>query len=126
MFPALCCSLFLASPFFNQAEAMPKSPSYYYFAYGSNMSSSRMRQRMEEGPKKMQEKGLWEGPLVLDKIIPLGRGVLDGYKLTFSKINSSHAKEGFANISPSAKSQVEGVIYELKEKHLKSLSLTSH
>jgi gamma-glutamylcyclotransferase (GGCT)/AIG2-like uncharacterized protein YtfP len=80
-----------------------------------------MRQRMEEGPKKMQEKGLWEGPLVLDQIVPVGRGVLEGYKLSFSKINTASETEGFATISPDAKNRVEGVIYKLNDKHLKVL-----
>jgi gamma-glutamylcyclotransferase (GGCT)/AIG2-like uncharacterized protein YtfP len=76
---------------------------------------------MEEGPKKMQEKGLWEGPLGLDKIVPIGRGVLYGYQRTFSKINSASETEGYATISPAANAQVEGVIYKLNDQHLKVL-----
>ena len=72
-----------------------------YFAYGSNMSVSRM---IERG------------------VTPLSRshGILNNYVLKFNK-KSSKGDWSFANIEKSEGYTVEGVIFEISESHLKKL-----
>ena len=66
----------------------------YYFAYGSNMNTSRMKER-----------GV--------NIINLERGVLNDYKLVFNKKSFKDNTIGFANIEESKNNQVEGIIYTI-------------
>jgi len=72
-----------------------------YFAYGSNMSVSRMTER---------------------GITPLSRshGILNDYVLKFNK-RSSKGDWSFANIEESEGDVVEGIIFEISESHLEKL-----
>lgn len=91
-----------------------------YFAYGSNMNSEQMEKRMVEGPIKLKEFSRWpfESLVIDEKITYLGKGILKGYELNFHKMKTTSNKEGFASLSPNEDSQVEGVIYKVKEIHL--------
>ncbi|MBF0350917.1 MAG: gamma-glutamylcyclotransferase [SAR324 cluster bacterium] len=64
-----------------------------YFAYGSNMDMARMRSR----------------GIKIGGASPL---TLNGYRLVFNKVGSLTG-EGYANIIPSGKNVVEGVVYEI-------------
>ena len=72
-----------------------------YFAYGSNMSVSRMIKR---------------------GVTPLSRsqGILNNYILKFNK-KSSKGDWSFANIEESEGDAVEGIIFGLSELHLEKL-----
>ena len=72
-----------------------------YFAYGSNMSVSRMIKR---------------------GVTPLSRsqGILNNYILKFNK-KSSKGDWSFANIEESEGDVVEGIIFEISELHLEKL-----
>jgi len=72
-----------------------------YFAYGSNMSVSRMIKR---------------------GVTPLSRshGILNDYVLKFNK-KSSKGDWSFANIEESEGDVVEGIIFEISESHLEKL-----
>lgn len=74
----------------------------HYFAYGSNMSKTRMQQRLVQYKSRRP-------------------ATLKGYDLQFNKINRQVAGAGFANIVPQENSMVEGVIYEIDEAGLKIL-----
>lgn len=102
-------------------EGADQPSSAYYFAYGSNMDVDRMMSRMENGPQQLQNKGRWEGSLNLEKFTVMGSAVLEGYEIDFSKIKSTSLIEGFATIFPSPTQHVEGVLYQLNEKHLQVL-----
>ena len=67
-----------------------------YFAYGSNMNESRVRER-----------GL--------DFTEVGSATMPGYKLAFNKSDKRHAGEGHANIvrSRDDNARVEGVLYWL-------------
>ncbi len=93
---------------------------YLYFAYGSNMSSEQMEQRFIEGPAKLKELNRWPlETLTVEKISYLGKGIVRNYELNFHKKRMQSTNfEGFANISPKENSQVDGVVYGLKETHL--------
>jgi gamma-glutamylcyclotransferase (GGCT)/AIG2-like uncharacterized protein YtfP len=72
-----------------------------YFAYGSNMSVTRMIKR---------------------GVTPLSRtqGILNNYVLKFNK-KSSKGDWSFANIEPSEGDTVEGLVFTIKESDLKLL-----
>ena len=72
-----------------------------YFAYGSNMSVTRMIKR---------------------GVTPLSRtqGILNNYVLKFNK-KSSKGDWSFANIEESEGDAVEGIIFEIRESHLEKL-----
>lgn len=74
----------------------------WYFAYGSNMDPQRMCARI----------GRW----VLR--VP---GVLQGWKLAFTKVAGRNPGEGYANIVPSPGGSVEGCLYRLAEAALDRL-----
>ncbi len=68
----------------------------YYFAYGSNMNPSRMRER---GVKFLSYK----------------RAVLKDFVLTFDKVcRTFPSKYGCATVRPARGSHVEGVLYEVE------------
>ena len=70
-----------------------------YFAYGSNMSSSRLTER---------------GVNFLSK----EKGTLKGYKFIINKKSQKNPNIGFANIIKDNSSEVEGIIYEVNEEDL--------
>ncbi len=74
----------------------------YYFAYGSNMSLSRMEERN-------------------CKIISMRRGVLQDYELNFTKKSGKIRDTGFATVNPKDGEDVEGILYELHEMSLQIL-----
>lgn len=74
----------------------------YYFAYGSNMNSLRIKNRKFVYSKRLKAK-------------------LFNYKLIFNAINFKLKGAAFANIMPSANSIVEGIVYLTNEKSLKEL-----
>jgi len=71
----------------------------FYFAYGSNMSAKRMRER---------------------GVLFRGRraAVLEGYRLVFNKAGRDHPDWGYANIVPAPGERVEGVLYALNGREL--------
>lgn len=98
--------------------------SIYYFAYGSNMWSVQMEDRMHKaGPKRMVDEKIWEKEIQLEKIINLGRVILDNYKLSFAAKSRNHPGGGCGTISPMPDACVEGVLYELTDKHLEIMDL---
>lgn len=74
----------------------------HYFAYGSNMSIQRMKQRLV--PYKSRQ-----------------LAILKDYELQFNKINRKVSGAGFANIMPMQNARVEGVLYEIDEAGIKIL-----
>lgn len=78
----------------------------YYFAYGSNMNSSRLCERLSRAGQAL-----------------LGRrhGSLAGYRLTFDKVSSQQAWVGYANIVPDARSHVEGTLNAMSAQALETL-----
>jgi gamma-glutamylcyclotransferase (GGCT)/AIG2-like uncharacterized protein YtfP len=73
-----------------------------YYAYGSNMNSNRMIER-----------GVY--------FISKRKGTLKGYKLLINKISQKNPNIGFANIVPDINSEVEGIIYEIKDEDILKL-----
>jgi len=73
-----------------------------YFAYGSNMSKSRMIKR-----------GL--------PISNRQTGILEDYKFIINKKSYKNPNIGFANIIPSNKDVVEGILYDVTEEDIKKL-----
>ena len=71
---------------------------HYYFAYGSNMNSARMKER---------------GLAFTDSL----KGVMKGYRLAFNKKAWDHPARSYANIVYDPASLVEGVLYELTDEH---------
>lgn len=71
----------------------------FYFAYGSNMSFTRMGERN-------------------CVIYSTKRGILQDHKLTFDKKSGKIKNTGFATVSPQQGEDVEGVLYELDEKSI--------
>ncbi|MER3429409.1 MAG: gamma-glutamylcyclotransferase, partial [Pyrinomonas sp.] len=76
----------------------------WYFAYGSNMDSTRMKDRIDG----------WEAR------VP---GVLRGWKLVFNKVASKNPQEGFANIVPAEGDVVEGCLYLVSAEALDTLDV---
>lgn len=72
---------------------------FYYFAYGSNMHTKRLEDRV--------------GKVALE-----GIGTLADYMYRFSKKSWDGGK---ANVEPALRSQVSGVVFRLTEKQLKIL-----
>ena len=73
---------------------------FLYFAYGSNMSERRLRDRVSSA-----------------KVI--GTGVLQNYCLTFNKCSSDGS--GKCTIEPCKSGRVYGVLFEIKKKQEKCL-----
>lgn len=73
-----------------------------YFAYGSNMSFSRMNSRE-----------------INYNLI--GKGILHDYELKLNKMSKKDKEKGFANISYKKGSFVEGIVYEIEDSSLKLL-----
>ncbi len=68
----------------------------YYFAYGSNMNSVRMLERVGE-------------------FSIIGRGVLSDFRLAFNKKAQGKVGEAYANVMPNSGDYVEGVVYQFDE-----------
>ncbi len=68
----------------------------YYFAYGSNMDSARMKFREVNFSNQI-------------------KGFLKGYELVFNKVASGKSGIGYANLKANPKSGVEGIVYETDE-----------
>ena len=75
-----------------------------YFAYGSNMSAVRMKQRLD-----------WEAPRQ--------SASLENYQLVFNQAGFNDPHWSPANIQPSTGELVEGIVYEVEEKDLKILDV---
>lgn len=73
----------------------------YYFAFGSNLLSERLRERVGDAKK-------------------IGTALLPDYKLVF---NCGWKKNSFANIKRCEGSVVEGVVYELDDYQIHWLDL---
>ncbi|QUP56933.1 gamma-glutamylcyclotransferase (plasmid) [Ralstonia syzygii] len=78
----------------------------YYFAYGSNMSRSRLTERLSRYGEGLLERR---------------PGVLDGYRLAFNKVSSQHDWVGFANIVPMVGARVEGTLNAMHPRALDAL-----
>jgi gamma-glutamylcyclotransferase len=76
----------------------------YYFAYGTNMSESKMR--------------------ALTPFTKREGARLEGYRLVFNKQSNTDPRMGFANVVPDRHSSVEGVLYELDEAGLAKLDIS--
>ncbi|HXF05589.1 MAG TPA: gamma-glutamylcyclotransferase family protein [Blastocatellia bacterium] len=74
----------------------------WYFAYGSNMDSKRLEARI--GRSSMQ----W------------AVGMIRGYELVFNKV--ANDESGYANIRPSERGIVYGVLYLLSKQELRKLN----
>ncbi len=74
----------------------------YYFAYGSNMSSRQMSER-----------------LACDQLTIIGRARLQGYQLVFDKI--SRDGTGKANLTKDDSGEVWGVVYQLTDEQMSDL-----
>ncbi len=70
-----------------------------YFAYGSNLSESRMIKR---------------------GLRPTGKQLafLDNYKFIINKRSYKNPKVGYANVIPTQDSVVEGILYEVKDSEI--------
>lgn len=77
-------------------------PTIWYFAYGSNMDSHRLEERVGRSGIKWQ------------------KGKLTRYRLAFNKISSS-GEGGYANIIQDNNGTVYGVLYLLTEEELQKL-----
>ena len=75
-----------------------------YFAYGSNMSAVRMKQRLD-----------WEAPRQ--------SASLENYQLVFNQAGFNDPHWSPANIMPSRGGLVEGIVYEVEEKDLQILDV---
>jgi len=73
-----------------------------YFAYGSNMDSTRMRDR----------------GVSFSARVP---AVLEGYVLRFNKTATRNPKEGYANIVEARKERVEGCLYDILDPDISKL-----
>ena len=76
-------------------------PKIWYFAYGSNMNSKRLKERVNRNDIRWQV------------------GYLQGYELVFNKVGSDGS--GKANIRRKEPSSVYGVLYLLTEEELQRL-----
>lgn len=76
-----------------------------YFAFGSNMSTTRMCQRLGHRPSDIKAFKTWSKPT---------KAVLLGYRRVFNKPDPDDpAKKGFANIVADQNGKTEGVLYQL-------------
>jgi len=66
----------------------------YYFSYGSNMNEERLRNRIG------------------NKYNIIGKGILEGFELTFNKISREFKGNGVANIIINPRSKTVGILYE--------------
>ena len=73
----------------------------WYFAYGSNMDSDRLKKRISRNQVEAR------------------KGWLEGYTLTFDKLANDGS--GYANIRPAESETVYGVLYKLTEEELRKL-----
>lgn len=73
-----------------------------YFAYGSNMSPTRLMERDIKYSNRQ-------------------KGILRGYKFTINKKSFKNPNIGFANITEDDNSIVEGVLYDVEEGELLKL-----
>ena len=78
---------------------MTDSQSLWYFAYGSNMSETRIKERDVD---------------YSDRI----KGKLKGYKLVFNKRSKKYPHQGFANVMLQEATIVRGVLYRTDEASL--------
>jgi len=74
----------------------------YYFAYGSNMSLNRLKERDVR---------------YIDKFL----GHLQNYELIFNKVSSKRPSYGFANVIPNKGSTVEGIIFKMEDGEISKL-----
>ncbi len=72
----------------------------WYFAYGSNMDSDRMKERDINYSTRE-------------------RAILEGCQLVFNKISYQNREEGYANIEQTKNGVVEGCLYEITDKDIK-------
>ncbi len=76
----------------------------WYFAFGSNMSSKRIKDRIGRFPERVP-------------------GLLNDFKLVFNKKAGRNADaEGYASVVPAAGSKVEGILYQLTDDEFKVLN----
>jgi gamma-glutamylcyclotransferase len=72
----------------------------YYFAYGSNMDTPQMQQRLEA-------------------VRIVGQARFKGYRLVFDKISKD--RTGKANLLKDEQSEVWGVVYEMTDEQMRKL-----
>lgn len=87
-----------AIPFLATRDVVP------YMAYGTNMSSNRIRERLNWTDSAGKDS--------LEKTKPVACK-LKGFRLTFNGMSASNLAEGHANIKPDTAAEVEGVLYQL-------------
>ena len=75
-----------------------------YFAFGSNMSITRIKKRLEYRP-------------------PYEVGFVEGYKLVFNKQAYCKPGVGYANIIPSENDRVYGILYDVTNGDLSKLDI---
>ena len=91
-------ALLIKGPFVKRRD---DSNYMFYFAYGSNMNSERLRDRVGS-----VESGV--------------KSILNGYEIRFDKI-SKKTNSGRANLILSENTRVEGVVFNLTEKQINDL-----
>jgi hypothetical protein len=89
-----------------------KDEYFWYFAYGADMSSSRLMRRL--GWNKRDASGAWAGAKPFAATLP-------GYRLVFGSPSTTNPHEGRATIISDPTASVEGVVYRLPTDSLRYL-----
>lgn len=79
---------------------------FLYFAYGSNMSEPRLRERLGR---------------IGERLLERRHGVLRDYRLVFDKVASRTPTVGFANVVPDPGAKTEGTLNRVTARGLKIL-----
>ena len=68
-----------------------------YFAYGSNMSETKLRHRLQHNHSALKRR----------------RAILRDHRLAFEKVSSTNPAVGYANVVAASAHHVEGIVVEL-------------
>jgi len=76
-----------------------------YFAYGSNMSETKLRHRLQHNQSALMRR----------------RAILCDHRLAFEKVSSTNPAVGYANVVAASGHHVEGIVVELDDDALAAL-----
>ena len=76
-----------------------------YFAYGSNMSETKLRHRLQHNRSALMRR----------------RAILRDHRLAFEKVSSTNPAVGYANVVAASGHHVEGIVVELDDDELAAL-----
>jgi len=76
-----------------------------YFAYGSNMSETKLRHRLQHNQSVLKRR----------------LAILRDHRLAFEKVSSTNPAVGYANVVAASGRQVEGIVVELNDDALVAL-----